>query len=732
MISWNQVTFKESTDQILPNLDEVNQAVRRIAFDINTRMSSLQNAVEANSNDAQLFKLINLTNTVQSAATVISSASTALGTEYPQHSSVTYGSDFGDCFPSEHGETMLRWISSNTVYEFDEEPTTESSSKQRKLKSNLQPVEESTGSEQSDSDSDLEVELLHVLMKHGKEKHLTKDYETAERLFRTCLTKISSTVSFKSTPKLKLDVMELLLDVYRAQEKWNEAQSLLMERISLGSREKSTDNSRVFEDMLTLVDVLIHKKSYAEALLYGRRSLKGYRKMGPNGVIGVETSLVAIIRICHEDANYDEEDAYAVILSDFQQLHASKFKPTEATDSSAQRLESPSPVSSAPIVSQETDQHRPGKQIEKNLVSTTNKGDEGDQPDPINFRERVAELNSIRERVSLLGKQSMEQAARDGDQPHLEKASQEGSTLNRIPDDSKDEFQPIGVNSISQSSTLMSNPVTEPSLVETPLVEETSANSSLTQEVAQPLDQTSQTITSLPTRPLSSLDSMVKPDADSHNESNAVVKQREKRTRPAGTRRIFGKQSGDNTLALRRSVYSEAGASTSFFGSSDHQQKSFSGEVPEYVTAPTGFFGSPWLPENILSEETSLPIAASFTRYRKPVPPKVSEKRVEILAIPETMDLARIDGHSQALANRTEFPPTSNYSTEVTAMAKKGRVVEETGAQNSRGVEADPSASQSLLTDSGAEIRRKLVVVGDMWCGKTALLTWVIKNKHEY
>jgi hypothetical protein len=342
--SWNQVTFQESTDKILPNLEELNQAIRCIALDVNDRISSLQNVVESNASGAQLLALNNLRNCVQSAASIVSSASTTLGVELAEGISVTYGSEFGDCFPSEPGETMLRWISSNTVYKFEEENAAESSSKRRNLVSgNLQSVEESAGCEQSDSDTDLEVEKFQALMKQGKKKFREKDFRSAERLFRNCLARISSNVSITPLHQIPIsedEIMEFLLGVYLAQEKWDEAQALLLKKISVESRDNSRDSGGVLMDLLTLVDVLIYKKSYAEALLYGRRALKGYRKMGSNGAPGVESSLKALVRVCHMDGNYDEEDAYAAILSDFLLLNTSELNSPDATQSNAQR---PSP-----------------------------------------------------------------------------------------------------------------------------------------------------------------------------------------------------------------------------------------------------------------------------------------------------------------------------------------------------------------------------------------------------
>jgi hypothetical protein len=340
-IRWNQITFKESTDKILPNLDEINGAIRRIAHDINNRMSTLQNVVISKQIDAQLHVLHNLRNCVQSAASIVSSASTSLGAEQPDYFSVTDRSEFGGLFPSDPGETMLRWISSNTVYEFEEETAIESSPKGRDFGSILPPF--AGESPESDSDNELEEEILQALIKVGREKFQAKDFEGAERLLRNCLDRISPNVSITSlrhVPRPKSDATNLLLDVYRAQEKWDAAQCLLLEKIAIESRDKTIDNSCALIDMLMLIDVLIQKTSYAEAYLYGRRTLKGYRKLGSDGLPGVESSLKALIHICHMNGNYEEEDAYEAILSDFKQLNESNLGAAIVAQSSASRPES--------------------------------------------------------------------------------------------------------------------------------------------------------------------------------------------------------------------------------------------------------------------------------------------------------------------------------------------------------------------------------------------------------
>ncbi|KAN0121784.1 hypothetical protein V8E51_000110 [Hyaloscypha variabilis] len=344
------VTLKESTDKVLPNLDEINQAIRRIALDLSDRMRSFQQGKAADPNDSQLLALKNLSNCVQSAATVVSSASTILGVEDDDQFSIINGSEFGDIFVSEPGETMRRWISSKTVSEFEEDRGGESSSKRRNATSNyLQQVDENTESDQSDSDTDLELEIVQALLKRGKERLEAKDLEASERLFRNCLSRLSSNVSTLSLhhiPKQKSEIIILLLDVYVAQEKWDDAQSLLLEKIAAGSRDNSGNNGTLLLDMLILVDVLIHKESYTEALLYGRRALRGYRKLGSNGLEGVESSLKSLMRVCHLNGNYDEEGAYAAILSDFLRRNVPYQKSLDTTQPNA-HLTQPPPTSSS-------------------------------------------------------------------------------------------------------------------------------------------------------------------------------------------------------------------------------------------------------------------------------------------------------------------------------------------------------------------------------------------------
>ena len=127
----------------------------------------------------ELDCMTNLRDTVRAAVDVVSCASTELCGD---GASVNYGSDFGDVFKPEPNEPMRRWMDSNTVYEFEElEPA---------FQPNIPTLGES--GEVSDSDSDIENEMVKVLFKNGKRHKEKGDLKTAERLFRNCLTRLLS------------------------------------------------------------------------------------------------------------------------------------------------------------------------------------------------------------------------------------------------------------------------------------------------------------------------------------------------------------------------------------------------------------------------------------------------------------------------------------------------------------------------------------------------------------
>jgi hypothetical protein len=136
--------------------------------------------------------MTNLRECVRAAADVISTASSTLTVEISDKKSVKCGSDFGDLVTQSTNEPMMRWISSNTVSEYDEI-------------SPLQDLSEaSTGhvctDYPSDSDSDIESDMIKALFNNATELVSEGDLVGAERKLSNCLTRLNvnaSTYSLK-------------------------------------------------------------------------------------------------------------------------------------------------------------------------------------------------------------------------------------------------------------------------------------------------------------------------------------------------------------------------------------------------------------------------------------------------------------------------------------------------------------------------------------------------------
>ncbi|KAH6668378.1 hypothetical protein B0J14DRAFT_704048 [Halenospora varia] len=328
---WNQVTLQESNDKILPNLNDLHHSIRSLATDINFRMMNLQNLVESNTRNDSVQTLTNLKKCVQSAATVVSSASTALGIDDTDRFSVAHQSEFGDLFPPEPNEAMTRWISSNTVYEFEGDQSSETTVQEQRpaFGKGIGP-DEARDSDHPDSEAELEIEIIQEFFKRGRKKLNEGEFEGAERLLRSCLTRIAdgSISTSKRTPKT--EITDLLIKCCCAQEKLDDARFLLMEKITLGARGATRGKSNVLQDMIQLVELLLLQGAYSEALLYGRKALKGYRRLDSSS--GINAALDLLIRVCHADGNIDEEEAYRAILSNSTTI---KSPPQPSTNISA-------------------------------------------------------------------------------------------------------------------------------------------------------------------------------------------------------------------------------------------------------------------------------------------------------------------------------------------------------------------------------------------------------------
>jgi hypothetical protein len=265
-----------------------------MGFILTRSMTELRSAVESRTGESQrqdgnrsqihpqLQALKNLTDCIQSASMIVSDASTTLGIDQGDG-----GSDFGDWLPTEQGETMISFTTGR----------------------GLGPMSEDIESDDSDSETELQMDIFHALFASGKEMLQDENFNEAESHFLNCLNRTwspNSKVSSNRMLKSKSELIKLLLETYRRQEKLEDAQSLLMGNIGL--------DPGLIADMQSLVETLFQKEDYPNALKCGWCALKAHRKLGPAGASGVEATLLLLIKICKAHGNQDKQGGFEQLL----------------------------------------------------------------------------------------------------------------------------------------------------------------------------------------------------------------------------------------------------------------------------------------------------------------------------------------------------------------------------------------------------------------------------------
>jgi hypothetical protein len=320
------VTFQKSTDKIperiVPTLDKLYDDFRSFGNLLNIKIEKLQNSVfqQGDRHEYDLKCLSSLRECVRSAADVVSTASTTLNAETSEKTPVRDGSDFGDIFIRDANEPMLRWFASNIVYEFEDmEPPLPDTSE-------ISTGDALTGY-QSDSDSDIENDLIRSLFKEGKKRKEHGDISGAVRHFQNCLTRLSSNVSYTPLKALKSasacgvsrsQLLENLIDAYSLLGSWSKARVAMVEKLSITERQVGKQDELYLWDTVKLADLMMKHKEYVGARLQGRQSLQGFKKLGASGHQGYKTCLEFLIQVCNEEGTLDEEEAYTALLSNHQ------------------------------------------------------------------------------------------------------------------------------------------------------------------------------------------------------------------------------------------------------------------------------------------------------------------------------------------------------------------------------------------------------------------------------
>jgi hypothetical protein len=93
----------------------MHQNIHRLAANLAVKLQALSDLFSSCDEQSQIDALTRLRVFVQSAATVLSSASTILEGNRERLSTADYSSDFGELFPMHSNETVQHWIDSQTT-----------------------------------------------------------------------------------------------------------------------------------------------------------------------------------------------------------------------------------------------------------------------------------------------------------------------------------------------------------------------------------------------------------------------------------------------------------------------------------------------------------------------------------------------------------------------------------------------------------------------------------------
>ena len=91
-----------------------------------------------------------------------------------------------------------------------------------------------------------------------------------------------------------------------------------MDKLSITERQVGKRDELYLKDLLKRAEIMKENEEYVDAHLQGRRSLRGFKKLGESGFEGYEKCLVLLVQLCSDDGKVDVEEAYAALLGSHQ------------------------------------------------------------------------------------------------------------------------------------------------------------------------------------------------------------------------------------------------------------------------------------------------------------------------------------------------------------------------------------------------------------------------------
>ena len=326
VLLWNQVSHHESTDKILPGLDDLTRSIRDLAIDMKEQIASLRTMVQSSSSRGQLQTLDRMKQCVQTAADLVSSTSTTLG--LADRATVVAPSELGDIFGSRTHELVMRWMEDGLQeWEDTDAPSANGPS-------TVEPILSPRETEDSDSDCEIEVELIQAQLKKGIAERKLNRASKSIQCFERALARLRRHEEGFNSSELHIRILEELSGVYVDQEDWTKAKPVALECLQLLSRKQTRKHTgsasrdgplyeKYMTQALMLGKVCLNLGDPIHARIYAKKAIKGFRRLGGSGK--PSNNLVSAIKVmidaCQAANDAEEGDAYKLMLDDLLSAH---------------------------------------------------------------------------------------------------------------------------------------------------------------------------------------------------------------------------------------------------------------------------------------------------------------------------------------------------------------------------------------------------------------------------
>ncbi|KAH8655083.1 hypothetical protein BGZ60DRAFT_152893 [Tricladium varicosporioides] len=337
IIIFKQSSLQGTVRMILPSLDLLHREFHKTQKEIMYLQTLMHSQQKDSTGD-----ISNLRDTLRSAAEVASSASTIFIERDDTDKlsvvldSITAQSELGDLLGQE-SELTQRWIFSNNSHsDQDFESRTAISGDPQVITVGPSERCQVENASLSRTTTDLDCMMIQALFHQGKTCFLAKDLGLAKRLLRRCMLEYEQIPGVEVPQVDRDEVSDLLLEIWLEQKDWDEAETMLKQRLNrMSDNANGLENATVVRYSLALAEVLFAKKIPVEAKLYGRKALQRYLSLGSNGVHGAEKALRLLIQICHSNEDIEDEEAYTAMLS-FVQKQVAESTKDETSDVDSQ------------------------------------------------------------------------------------------------------------------------------------------------------------------------------------------------------------------------------------------------------------------------------------------------------------------------------------------------------------------------------------------------------------